>query len=295
MDALLTQSTKPNEIVVVDSNSTDKTGEILKHFQKRDRRIRVLTQGSTRAEARNLSVEIAINDLILMTDAGCVPDKDWVKNLTKPFRNEDVDMVAGFYKMTKESEFQKAASVYLGTQPRDFNMNFLPSTRSVAFRRSLWRKIGGFPEKLKDTAEDTVFNYKAVDSKAKIARVKDAVVEWGMPTTSKEFFKKIFRYAKGDAQTKLFWNPSKRLSSHNIKAIFVLLRYMAGFALLLLALKSPLLWYLVGFSLIFYIFWAFRKVYSYERNLKAALWGVVLQFTADFAVMYGFLRGIIGR
>lgn len=295
MDALLTQSTKPNEIVVVDSNSTDKTRVILGYYQKKDRRVRVLTQSSSRAEARNLAVEIAKNDIILMTDAGCVPDKDWVKNITKPFKNKNVDMVAGFYKMTAESDFQKATSVYLGTKPKDFDIHFLPSTRSVAFRRRLWQKIGGFPEKLKDTAEDTIFNYKAVKSKARIARVKDAIVEWGMPGALEEFFKKIFKYAKGDAQTKLFWDPSKRLTSHNIKAIFVLVRYLAGFALLVLAFRYPLLWVLVVTLLFFYIFWAFRKVYSYERDLKVAYWGVALQFTADFAVMSGFLRGIIGR
>lgn len=294
LDALLTQSTKPNEIVVVDSKSTDKTSEILRHYQKKDKRVRVLTQKTSRAEGRNLAVEIARNNTIVVTDAGCVPKKDWLERITAPFKNKSVDMVAGFYEMKANTPFQKAASVFLGVMPGDFDAKFLPSTRSVAFRKDLWFAVGGFPEKLKDTAEDTVFNQKVLESGAKIARVKDAVVEWGMPETLEETLLKMHKYARGDAQTKIFWDSNKGLTSHNVKVLFVFFRYLVGLLLIYMAINNPLLWSLVAILLIFYIFWSFRKVFIYEKDVKAALWGIVLQFTADFAVMSGFVRGIIG-
>lgn len=293
LEFLLNQKTKPDEVVVVDGGSSDKTVEIIKHFEKKDKRVRLLEEKSTRAEGRNLAVEIARNEIIAMTDAGCVPEKVWLGRLIEPFKNEKVDMVAGFYKMGGDSPIQRASSVFLGTKSENFDVNFLPSTRSVAFRKELWERVGGFPEGLKGTAEDTVFTHKALKSGTNIARVKNARVGWEMPRNLSGVFKKMQDYAKGDVQSKLFWHRQKKLTSHNIKVLFVFFRYLIGLILIFMAFKNPLLWYLVIFLLIFYIFWAFRKVFIYEKDYRVALWGVILQFTADLAVMIGFAKGII--
>ena len=51
---------------------------------------------------------MARNSIIAMTDAGCVARKNWLKNITDPFNNKEVDVVAGFYNMTGKSALQKA-------------------------------------------------------------------------------------------------------------------------------------------------------------------------------------------
>ena len=44
LGSLLIQTKKPDEIVIVDGGSIDKTVDILRHFQKKDSRIRVLSK-----------------------------------------------------------------------------------------------------------------------------------------------------------------------------------------------------------------------------------------------------------
>jgi len=293
LDSLINQSKKADEIIVVDGGSTDKTVEIIIHYQKRFGGIKLLKEKCTRAKGRNLGVELAKNDVIAITDAGCVADRDWLRNISGPFATNKVDISAGFYRMVGDTRFQKAESVFLGVTPRKFNINFLPSTRSMAFRKSAWEEIGGFPEGKGNSAEDTDFNYKAVKLGLKYARVKNAIVEWGMPETLSEFFQKIQAYAKWDVQYGIWWHPSQRLASHNIKAVLVLNRYLLGLVLLVLSFKYITLPYLL--ILIFaYLIWSFRKVYIEFGDIRIALWGPVLQIASDIAVMSGFISGILG-
>ena len=42
------------------------------------------------------------------------------------------------------------------------------------------------------------------------------------------------------------------------------------------------------------MFWAFRKVYYQTNDIKAGLYGIVIQIASDFAVMGGFILGLIG-
>lgn len=291
--SLTKQSKKPDEIVTVDSKSTDSTTKIIKSFQNRLPYLKVIVKKCSRAEGRNIAVKAAEHSIIAMTDAGCVLDKNWIERITKPFKDGKVDIVAGFYKMDGSSPFQKALSCFLGVKSEDFNDNFLPSTRSIAFRRGVWKRVGGFPENLNDTAEDTVFNYKAIKNKLKIVRVKNALVYWMIPEDFVIAIRKFYSYAKGDAKSKIFWHPTKRFRSHNIKVFFVYVRYAIGLTLFLLGFSSHLLWFPLIFFFFLYIFWSFYKVYRQIYDLRAGIWGVAIQFCCDLAVMAGFIGGIL--
>lgn len=293
LESLINQSKKPDEIVIVDGGSTDKTREIIRHYQKKYSYIKSVFEKCSRAKGRNISVELAKNDVVAITDAGCTADPDWFKNITKPFETGRVDVAAGFYKMVGKTPMQKAESVFLGVTPSKFNVNFLPSTRSMAFRKSAWESVGGFPEGKENSAEDTDFNYKAVKLGLKYSRVKNAIVEWGMPENLKGFFNKIRDYAKWDVKYGIWWHPTQRLMSHNIKAISIILRYVVGFVLLVLGFKYPPLLTCLIILIFLYFFWAYRKVYEEFGNNKISLWGPVIQIVSDIAVITGFISGII--
>ncbi len=293
LESLIRQSKKADEIVIVDGGSSDKTPEIIRHYQKKYSYIKTVFEKCSRSRGRNISVDLAENEIIAITDAGCIADPNWLKNITKPFETGRVDIVAGFYTMQGSEPCQKAMSAFLGVTPRKFNHNFLPSTRSMAFTKNAWEIVGGFPESKTNSAEDTDFNYKAVKLGLKYSRVKNAIVEWGMPKTFGEFFKKIQDYAKWDAQYGIWWHPTHKLMSHNIKALSVLARYifLLGFFIFSLANTSLLaLWFFILFA---YLIWAFRKEYMEFNDWKVTLWGPVVQIASDFAVMSGFISGII--
>lgn len=295
LESLLAQTKKPDEIVVVDGGSKDKTVEIVRHFQKKDKRIKLLIEQGSVAHGRNTSIEIAKNPIIVSIDAGCVAKKDWLAKITEPFKHEEVGMVAGFYEMVTKTPLQKAMSVYHGVAPERFDpTSFLPSARSVAFRREVWEKVGGYSEKLDKAGEDTLFFYKIVKTGVRIIRVGEAIVYWKETSTFTfiESLKKFYQYAKGDAQAGIWWHPTQRLASHNIKISAIFIRYFLGLILLLLSVKLPVLRVVLFLLVLLYLTWAIWKWKDVVKSWEARIWLPIIQISSDLAVMWGFISGV---
>lgn len=91
LDALMQQTRKPDEIIVVDNNSSDATARIAERFP-----VTVLNQeiqGTT--PTRNKGFNEASGDIILRTDADSKPHPDWVERMEEHFQSEEVDAVSG--------------------------------------------------------------------------------------------------------------------------------------------------------------------------------------------------------
>lgn len=299
LTSLISQTKKADEIIIVDGGSSDKTLEIVKHFAKKDRSIKILdASNSSTAKGRNLGIEVSKGDVIATTDSGCIPYSAWLEKITQPFIHEKIGIVAGFYNMPYQNSFQEALRVYLGTVPERFDsLNFIPSTRSVAFRKSVWEGLGGFNEKLKNTGEDTEFFYKAVKNKVKITRVEEAIVEWEeiKEMDFKKASNKFLNYAKGDAKSKIWWHPSKHFMSHNIKIIFIYLRYLVGLFLLIKSFFSPPLFIFLILLILLYLFWPVWKWRDVVKKREARFWLPVIQIVSDIQVMRGFAEGTISK
>lgn len=294
LNALLHQSLKPSEIIIVDAKSSDRTVNKINSLNRKDIKLKVVSKRNIGYQ-RNVSIRKASNSVIAMTDAGCVPSRDWLRNLLKPLMVSDVDISAGVYKIKTSNQLSKLLSLYLGYSLFDKEPGYLPSTASVAFKKYVWEKIGGFDETLDKAGEDTKFFYEAVKKDMKIDRVGDATVYWndikGM--NIKDLFFKLQKYARGDVKTKIWWHPAKKFKSHNIKVLTVFLRYILFVISLYWGLKlyhSPIPFLSI---FVFYLLWS---IFKHRKNIKD--WGTRLlipyvQIVSDFAVMSGFLLGLL--
>jgi hypothetical protein len=129
----------------------------------------------------------------------------------------------------------------------------------------------------------------------KISRMKNAIVEWGMPETLNEFYLKVAGYSRGDVKSGIWNFPGKGLMSHNIKVLSIFARYVILLGLLILSIINPFFFTSWIFCLFAYLAWAFRKIYLEFGDYKISLWGPVLQITSDIGVMFGFISGILNR
>lgn len=297
LNSLLKQTKKPDEIIIIDAGSKDKTLEIVRKYQAKNKIIKVkVIKGVSRSVGRNNGITLSDSEIIVLTDAGCIPERNWLKNITHKLKNKDVGLVAGFYTMPFLNSFQKAARVYLGILPSKFDTaSFLPSARSAAFKKKIWRKVGGFNPKLNGGAEDSEFFYRCVKANVKIERVKDARVEWGelKKLNYSNLARKLYTYSKGDGLAGIWWHPLKQLSSHNIKMILVYARYIFLLTIFFLSKMGILPYFVPLFILMVYSFWPVYKWQKEIKDIKTRSWLPVLQITSDLVSMYGFLAGTI--
>lgn len=130
-------------------------------MKKKNIDFKLFFKKGNRAVGRNEAIERATGEVVLCSDAGNILNKNWIKNISEPFYDSKVDVVAGYYRSLSKNVFQKCLAPYvLVMEDRVDPKNFLPATRSIAFRKAVWEKIGGFPEEYSHN-EDYVFAQKS--------------------------------------------------------------------------------------------------------------------------------------
>lgn len=201
IDSLLKQSVKPAEIIIVDGASTDGTRETLEGYSKRDE-IVLISQDCNIAQGRNLGVGRSRNNIIAITDAGCIVTPTWLENIEACFDQEpQPDVVAGNFRFICHTKFEEAVSLATFSPHRDETeaARYYPSSRSLAFRKSAWEKAKGYPEWL-FVAEDTLFNIRLRQLGCHFVFAKDAIVRWRPRATWRALAKQRFNFARCNAQ-----------------------------------------------------------------------------------------------
>lgn len=200
------QTRRPEQVVVVDGGSRDDTVAQLRRWAERSALSVAVHEapGSTISEGRNLAIRRARGEVIAVTDAGATADARWLELLCRPFDDPSVGAVGGFYRAGGESWFARCLTTVITPQlPEIDPETFLPSSRSVAFRRSAWEQVGGYPEWL-EHCEDLVFDLALRDAGVHMVFEPRAVVVWNGRSSLRAFARQYFLYARGDGHA-LLW------------------------------------------------------------------------------------------
>lgn len=286
--SLNSQTVHPDETIIVDGGSKDRTLKILHDSKNKFPKLhlKILQKKGNRSVGRNFAIKSSKSEIIAVSDSGCVLNKDWFYEITKPFKGKQIDVVAGFYTPITHSIFEKSLSVYTCVMPENVTDGFLPSSRSIAFRKKGWVKVKGYPEEL-STCEDLVFarNMKRKGLKFKVN--KKAIVLWPQRKNIVEAFKQFFDYAKGDGEALYIRRQTPVLYMRVIVSIALVLNYLYS--------RTNGILFSFGLLLFLYVLWAIMKNYRYVGNSRALCYLPLLQVVSDFAVFFGMTIGIILR
>lgn len=221
LGALVDQSRLPDEIIVIDGGSSDGSLDILEGFAQSHHNFHYFVEtGVNIAKGRNIGIRKSSGNIIAVTDGGCYPDKDWLRELVQPMIvDPTLDAVAGALEIEASTEFERLAG-RLSLPPVPAS-NESPAFygRSSAFTRRLFDAVGGYPEWLY-TAEDSLFSQRAKELGFRIGYAKDSILGWRPRSTLSKFAKMFFLYGRGQG----------RIAAANIKGALWWLRWYALFA-----------------------------------------------------------------
>lgn len=289
LDSLLSQSRKPDEIIIVDGDSTDNTVKIINEYIQKGAPIKlIIKEGANISMGRNTAVKNSKYDIIASTDAGCKIDKDWLKNLIEKFDNE-TDVVCGMTIPDPKTDFEKCVADVTCYKVEEVDEEtFLPSSRSVAFRKSAWEKVGGYQELC--LSDDTLFdlNLKKAGCKFKVAR--NAIVYWKMRKNLREVFKQYYLYGKYQRDAGLA--TTKNILVHIFRSFWPVGIFILFFILLLYFNAIQLLLVLVAITFLLFFIQGLEgglKCYRINRRVKFLMTGIIIKIVVSMAWTLGEL------
>jgi glycosyltransferase involved in cell wall biosynthesis len=228
VDSLLNQTKKPDEIIIVDGGSTDKTYQILKKYAEKNKEIKLSREnGANIAKGRNIAISKSKNTLIIGGDAGTKYKYDWIEKLVNGFEG---GVAYGQTLPLIENSFQKILAKKMRQR--------YGSSRNIIFEKRVWKKVRGYPEDLR-MAEDTVFNERIKRAGFKINLIPEAIGYWEMRENIEGLRKQFFNYGYWDA---IAYKKYKILPGKS-KILILLLTILFPF--------YPIAWLISKFSLSF--------------------------------------------
>ena len=184
LQALREQTLQPDEILVVDSSSDDRTAEIARKSAKV---LSVKREEFDHGKTRDLALRESAGDIVVFLTQDAVPaGKDFLEQLVKPLAQDGVAVVTG-------RQLPKADATPMERLIRTFNYPeeshvrseadvarmgikaFFCSDVCAAYSRKIYEEIGGFDFPLK-TNEDMFFAAKAIRRGYRVAYAAEAKV-----------------------------------------------------------------------------------------------------------------------
>jgi glycosyltransferase involved in cell wall biosynthesis len=256
------QNFPPAEIVIVDGGSTDRTVELARGFSQGAIPIRVIeAKGANVAQGRNVGVANCQYEIVASSDADCRIDSNWLGSLISKL-DKEVDIVGGVYLPDPKTFFEEClASFY----PKVENLtadNFLPSHRSIAFRKKVWETLR-FPEYCY-RSEDTWFDIEAKKRGFKFAIAKDAKVYYRPRKNLREVYWAHYRDVKSDIE-------------NNVNTLFVRKQFLKSLV------KLPLQPFVLLGNIL--------ATLPLAVSIKRAAYKNSFEYTRSVAIIFGYLAG----
>lgn len=294
LNSLAQQTVRPSEVVIVDGGSTDGTVQRIEDYRK-DIPIKLLIrEGTNISQGRNVAIAAAGGEIIVSTDAGVRLVPNWLEELTRPMEEDpSIHLVSGFFLPEPQTVFEIAMGATVLPVEADIDPErFLPSSRSVAYRKEAWEKVGGYPEWL-DYCEDLVFDFALKDAGYKFCFAPEAVAYFRPRSSLGVFWRQYFQYARGDGKADLWrWRHAVRYLTYLVALPSIVLLGL---------LHHPLWWSLLVVGAGIYLWAPYRRLrpmltgLSIADRVKAILWVPIIRVWGDVAKMVGYPVGLAWR
>lgn len=151
------------QIIMIDNNSVDGSCELIRKYPNV---LLELEQQQGAYAARNRGIDRAKGNILAFTDPDCIPDKNWLRNISTALHDQKVQIVMGknlfpgrkraLY-MLQEYEAGKADYILSGANP----LLYYGYTNNMAVRTEVFGRVGNFSRILRGA--DVILVRRVVD------------------------------------------------------------------------------------------------------------------------------------
>ena len=194
LDALANQTSRPDQVIVVDAGSRDRTRSEAEARSHRFNHFRILDcPGAYPGRARNQGACLAENTHLLFLDCGLSIESDCIERLFTA--SSESEAVYGWVVPKTDSFFTEYAAIaYLQPVKRGGEPVDRPTVPLLLIERELFQRLDGFPEKLR-SAEDLLFLEELTRQGVTMDFVPSALGRWELCMSFPSTFRRFRTYS----------------------------------------------------------------------------------------------------
>ncbi|MBD3259361.1 glycosyltransferase [Candidatus Woesearchaeota archaeon] len=206
---LASQEIVPDEAVIVNDGSTDRTKEIIDKLKQKYKWLKVIhKEKNTGRQVWFEGYKIAKGPIITVFDIDTIPPKNWIKEIKSKF-TKDVGLVGGLYVPAKsENLLENLQEIFIQLiikvkntwiyrlYRKKIDKNLLMAGTNTSFRKDFAEKLNILPRRL-PYANDRRIQEGFRKSDYKIRFLK-SIVKSRVPSSFKKFTSRWFRWGKAE-------------------------------------------------------------------------------------------------
>lgn len=162
IESILEQTYKDFQFVIVNDGSTDSSLEIMREYQKKDQRIKIINQENTGlAKALNRGIKQAKGKYIARMDADDISKPDRLDKQIEFLENNPNCVALGTQSYVIDNDGNELFITNLPTEKKTIKENYLPARNpfyhgSVMFRKDSYIEVNGYNEDIIHFIEDLI-------------------------------------------------------------------------------------------------------------------------------------------
>ena len=286
------------EVIIVDDNSSDKTYERTQQLISGKKNFSVIKADLKTLPGKKGALTIGIKrtkyDFIMITDADCTPQKDWIKTYSGIF-SKGFDFIFGVAPFNKENSFinnlscfENIRSSILTFTAAIIGLPYSAAARNFGFKKSSFEKIKGYSNTLETlSGDDDLLLREAVKNKMKIglAADKNSFVYSKTKNNLKDYLRQKARHT----ETSLYYLLAHKL----FLGFWHLLNLSFLFSPVLIFVDSIFLsLFLVKIIADVIVVFNLQKYFGYGFNLLMIFY---LQLTYEFFLILNLFGALSGK